>query len=1023
MAVVDRDGRLVGRDSALGTAGAALDDALAGAGQLLLITGEPGIGKSALLTEVARRAARRGAHVLRGSCWDGAGAPPYWPWTQVLRGIDPGSVEFGEANRLLSREAAANAASAHEAADARFRLFDGVASLLARQAGTVPLVVLLDDLQWADGPSLQLLEFITSQLATQRVLLLGAFRDTEAAHALHRLGGQVLPLAGLNAAEVGALITVVAGSRPSSERAEAVWRRCAGNPFFVRELTRLVLARGGWDQAAGSAFPIPDSVRATLTERLGRLSRPCGELLMIAAVAWPAVRLDMLTRVSGLAPDIVADLLDEAVRARVVVLDGGARIAHDLFREAILATLPSARRAALHAAVGLALQDLAGGPTTHDLAAVGGAAALAAHFVAGGPSVTTEARKYSILAAQEATARLGHEDAVRHYDNALRLLPEEPSGRVELLLAKAAASDRTGDPHGARAAYRHVAVLARANSDAPALARAALGIHSLGSRAGADDRECADLLADAAARLRQDPSTPGPALERATLALRSGVLAALARMHRHSSRPALNPLARAAAREAVELAESAADPAALAVALLAVHDVAWEHGSAPRRLPIIAAMATAAQQADDRDLVAEAKLLQAAALIELGDPAGRAELVQYTQLADSLGHVRGRWGALSRRATLAELAGRVDEAVELSDAALDLGRKVGIPDAVGCFSTLRGSLAALGASMPLVDEVLPETDPLWPVFPLLRAWSMVHNGDRERAAGLMRGFAIQDIVGKYDLELLAVAAIVCAAVGSQSQREWVYAQLEPHPGLHAVIGGCAAYHGAVDHFLGLLATALRRTEQASEHFAAAIAMHERLGTLAWAELSRRARDRLQSAAPANVFRNDGGTWRLVFDGHEAHLPDAKGLHDIATLLAAPGRDIHVFTLLGIPVPPTGADLVLDEQAKTQYAARLAQLDVEIAKADAHHDPHRSERACAERDAIIHELTAAAGLGRRRRRLGDQAEKARKTVGARIRDVLGRIERVHPQLAEHLRDTITTGTTCAYTPLDDCKWFL
>ncbi|MCA1648500.1 MAG: hypothetical protein LC797_24580, partial [Chloroflexi bacterium] len=333
------------------------------------------------------------------------------------------------------------------------------------------------------------------------------------------------------------------------------------------------------------------------------------------------------------------------------------------------------------------------------------------------------------------------------------------------------------------------------------------------------------------------------------------------------------------------------------------------------------------------------------------------------------------------------------------------------------------SLAALGARIPRVDDVLPQTDPLWPVFPLLRAWTMVYDGDRERAAGVMRGFAIQDIVGKYDLELLAVAAIVCAAVGSKSQQDWVYAQLEPHAGLHAVIGGCAAYHGAVDHFLGLLAAAVGHAEHAAQHFAAAIAMHERLGTPAWAELSRHALDSLQSAAPANVFRNDGGTWRLVFDGQEAHLPDAKGLHDIATLLGAPGRDVHVFTLLGIPAPPTGADPVLDGQARAQYAARLAQLDIEIAEADAHNDTLGSEHACAERDALVHELSAAAGLGGRRRRLGDEAEKARKTVGARIRDVLGRIERVHPLLAHHLRDAISTGTTCAYTPPDGYQWLV
>src|SRR5437016_5959423 len=170
-------------------------------------------------------------------------------------------------------------------------------------------------------------------------------------------------------------------------------------------------------------------------------------------------------------------------------------------------------------------------------------------------------------------------------------------------------------------------------------------------------------------------------------------------------------------------------------------------------------MAEAAERSGDDDLGAEASLLRAAALIELGDPAGRTELLQYTWLAANLGHSRGRWGALSRRATLAELAGRVHEAVELADAALDLGSQIGIPDAYGCFSTLRGSLAALGARPPVIDDMLPQTDPLWPVFPLLRAWVRIYHGEQEQAAVSMRGFALEDIVGKYDLELLAVAAI------------------------------------------------------------------------------------------------------------------------------------------------------------------------------------------------------------------------------------------------------------------------
>ena len=297
------------------------------------------------------------------------------------------------------------------------------------------------------------------------------------------------------------MIAVIGGSHPSEDQARAVWRRSGGNPLFVRELTRLVLARGD------SAGPLPESVRQTLTERLARVSPACAEMLEVAAVDGLHLQLDVVSRALDLTPDTAADLLDEAVRARVVVLDdAGAHFAHDLFRETILAQLSSARRAALHAAVGRATPGARRRRDTRDLAEVGAAARLAAHFVAAGPTLAAEALEYSVLAAQEATARLGHAEAVRHYEAALGLVADDPKRRVDLLFALAGACDRAGDSAAARSAYRRVADAARSSADWITLARAGLGLHSLGSRAAADERECTDLLTEANARLGSEAS-------------------------------------------------------------------------------------------------------------------------------------------------------------------------------------------------------------------------------------------------------------------------------------------------------------------------------------------------------------------------------------------------------------------------------------------------------------------------------------------------------------------------------------
>jgi len=199
-------------------------------------------------------------------------------------------------------------------------------------------------------------------------------------------------------------------------------------------------------------------------------------------------------------------------------------------------------------------------------------------------------------------------------------------------------------------------------------------------------------------------------------------------------------------------------------------------------------------------------------------------------------------------------------------------------------------------------------------------------------------------------------------------------------------------------------------------------MYERLGAPAWHTLARRHHDRVATATgtatpdkPARVvLRRQGDTWTVSYAGQEAHLPDLKGLHDLAALVDTPGRPVHVMRLL-TGEPPTatvGADAVLDASARAAYRQRLAELDAE---ADRYHDPHRAERARLERDALLHELAAATGLGHRDRRLGDATESARKTVSSRIRDALRRIERVHPALARHLDSSVATGIWCSYTP--------
>ena len=553
------------------------------------------------------------------------------------------------------------------------------------------------------------------------------------------------------------------------------------------------------------------------------------------------------------------------------------RFVHDLFRATVYEALDPAERAGRHRAAAETLRRRHG--AGHDVAP----AELAAHYLRAGTGSAAEAARYSALAGDDAAGRLAYEDASAHFERALTALDDTAGAeRLNLLLRLGAAHHGAGRAADARASYRAAADAARALADPSALATAALGAQRLGARTGTLDADVDALLAEAIAALdgRTDPKL-------------APLLAARARTLHHGRLDAQPAEATRLAERAVRLARDGGDPATIAACLLALHDVRWRPGSARDRLSIVDDMVEQAHRAGDADRYAQARQLRAAALIEIGDPRGVAELATYCRLADDLGYPHARWNALTRRATLALITGDNDAARELIPRAAALGVAIGEPDALGAASTQAFVLTILGEPPPALDR--PSITYGRRDDPSLAALVHHSRGDRQLAAAVMSGFRFADSARSHDAEPLVLAAFMVSEYGPDDERREAYARLLPLAGTHSLVGGCATYQGAIDHHLAALAAALGWPDKAAAHVTAAVAMYERLGAPRWVAQAREL-----STRPMAVFRRDGELWTLAYRNHRVHVADAKGLRDLAVLLAAPGRPVHVRHLQGSP---------------------------------------------------------------------------------------------------------------------------
>ncbi|MFL6107882.1 MAG: ATP-binding protein [Marmoricola sp.] len=801
-------GNLVGREPELAIIREALHDVASGQGSVILISGEPGIGKTRLAQEVAAIASDSGMTICRGRASDDEGSPPYWAFRQALRSLRPqhASADWSEDVGLIAPEFGSGTTSPAAAGD-RFRTFEAVASAFAGAAAS-GLLLVLEDLHWADEATLRLLVHLARSAGSAGLVVLATYRDTETVgrdafvSALADLASEPvvrrIRLVGLTEMQVASLLADLSGLDVDPDVVRSVSSRTGGNPFFVTAVSGLERRDG-----------LPDGVRDAVAARLGRLDPVGRSVVRLAAVSGTEIDPSALSVLSGLSLEDVLRLLDEAASAGLIEISDGVSFAHDLVREAAYSELSTADRLRAHAALA---DYLSGRPDADRLCTEIAFHAWAA-LPLGDPDLVCFWAK---RAAEQALHQLAWQSAAEICGR-VRPVATDSLTRAHLLRLEAVAQIRGFALSAAESTLAEAARAARELSGPDLLSEVALAVEGMTDPGWLP---WGRALCEEALAAVGDAMTPSRARLLAQLA---GELVLVE-----------DPRAQEVSAEALAIAEATGDTAALRAALRARQLVMIGPGGVTERLELGTRMAAIGQREGDDTTTLWGHLWRFDALQQLGDTtAAGTELARINSIASRRPGIHLEWHAKRCEVAFLVATGALDQALARAQEAVSLAQLTGnLP------------LVALSAiPILLITGLTGDAETMDPFLPLFEgsehaylelgfAWWLQMSGRTDEARARYRpAAALSEHFGPSEAgALLGLTALadLAAAFDDRTTAAEVQRRLARHRDLFIGNGGGAiSVMGPVSLPLGIATRTLGQHDAAVVHLRNALAASER----------------------------------------------------------------------------------------------------------------------------------------------------------------------------------------------------